>query len=32
MEYIKTFEHYSDELIVEKLNLLPLLDKLKDPV
>ena len=32
MEYIKTFEHYSDELIVEKLNLLPLLDKLKDAV
>ena len=32
MEYIKTFEHYSDELIVEKLNLRPLLDKLKDAV
>ena len=29
MEYVKTFEHFSDELIVEKLNLQPLLDKLK---
>ena len=29
MEYIKTFENYSEDLIVEKLNLRPLLDKLK---
>lgn len=29
MEYIKTFDHYNDDMIVEKLNLQPLLDKLK---
>lgn len=32
MEYIKTFEAYNEELIVEKLNLQPLLDKLKKSV
>lgn len=29
MEYLKTFDSYNDDLIVEKLNLQPLLDKLK---
>lgn len=32
MEYIKTFETYNEDLIVEKLNLQPLLDKLKNSV
>jgi len=32
MEYIKTFEYYNEELIIEKLNLQPLLDKLKNAV
>lgn len=32
MEYIKTFENYNDDLIVEKLNLQPLFDKLKKSV
>lgn len=32
MEYIKTFEAYNEELIVEKLNLQPLLDKLKNSI
>lgn len=32
MKYIKTFEYYNDDLIVEKLNLQPLLDKLKTAV
>ena len=29
MEYIKTFENYNEYLVLEKLNLQPLLDKLK---
>lgn len=32
MRNIKTFENYNEELIVEKLNLQPLFDKLKDAV
>lgn len=32
MEYIKTFETYNEDLIIEKLNLQPLLDKLKNSV
>lgn len=32
MEYIKTFEHYNEDMIVEKLDLQPLLDKLKTSV
>jgi lysozyme len=32
MEYIKDYNQYSDDLIVEKLNLQPLLDKLKNSI
>ena len=32
MEYIKSFEHYNDDLVIEKLNIEPLLDKLKNSV
>lgn len=32
MGYIKTFEHYNEDMIIEKLDIQPLLDKLKNSV